>query len=292
MRADPEHRRPPPPRRRADFMPTAARAWGLVVVFARRSPALVAAGAVAFAAGDLVPAALLERAHIGLGGSGDLAADFGRWGAAWLYGLMVARYVLPALVGAALFLAMQRVFMAGGGNGIAALRDVGSLAGVTGALLVAKLAGSAAAWTAANLPGLLVLMLGQVSALLALLLVAPLFILAAVSVVRLSLAPPALALGLAKAAAESWDITRGRVLHILGVWLVTSAPLATVATALAWWGAASTILAMLPLGLLALLLAGAVSSLLYKSYRLPAHMRPDRRPSRNRSRRAEPALAK
>jgi hypothetical protein len=82
------------------------------------------------------------------------------------------------------------------------------------------------------------------------------------------------------------------VLHILGVWLVTSAPLATVATALAWWGAASTILAMLPLGLRALLLAGAVSSLLYKSYRLPAHMRPDRRPSRNRSRRAEPALAK
>jgi hypothetical protein len=292
MRADPEHRRPAPPRRRADFLPTAARAWGLVVVFARRAPALVAGGAVAFAAGDLVPAALLERAHIGLGGSGDLVADFGRWGAAWLYGLMVARYVLPPVVAAGLFLAMQRVFMAGGGKGLGALRDVASWARVSAALLAAKLAGTAALWTAANVPALLVLMLGQISALLTLVLFAPLFIMAVVSAVRLSLAPPALALGLAKAAAESWEITRGRVRHIVGVWLVTSAPVAAAATALAWWGVNSYLLAVLPLGLLALLLAGAVSSLLYKSYRLPAHMRPDRRPSRNRSRRAEPALAK
>jgi hypothetical protein len=142
------------------------------------------------------------------------------------------------------------------------------------------------------MPVMLVLILGQVSALLTLVLLAPLFVMAALCVVRLSLAPAALALGLAKSAAESWEITRGRALHILGVWLVTGAPLAAAATALAWWAPANDLPVVLPLGLLALLLAGALSSLLYTSYRLPAHMRPDRRPSRNRSRRSEPALAK
>jgi hypothetical protein len=292
MRADPEHRRPPPPRRRADFLPTAARAWRLVGIFARRCPALLAAAAVAFAASDLVPTMLLERAHVGLGGSGDLVTDFGRWGAAWLYGLMAARYVVPVIAGAALFLAMQREFTTGGDTGPATMRDVASWARVAAALLGFKLAGSAAAWIAAFLPIALVLVLGRISAGLTLVLLAPLFVSAAICFVRLSLAPSALALGLAKSAAESWEITRGRVLHILGVWLVAGAPLAACAGALALWRPANSLLAVLPLGLLALLVASAVCSLLYTSYRLAAPMRPDRRPSHNPSRRSEPALAK
>jgi hypothetical protein len=292
MRADPEHRRPAPPARRAAFLPVAARAWGLLLIFARRAPAFVLAGAAAFAAGDLVPAALLERAHVGFGDSGDAAADFGQFGVAGYYALVTLRFALPAVIGAGLFLAMQRMFMAGGSGGFASLRLYGCWARVSSALMALKLLGAAAFWTAATLPTALVLVVGPMSALLTLVLVAPLFVVLAVCVVRLSLAPPPLALGLRQALAESWEITRGRVLTILGVWLVASAPVALAATVLTWWGSGDYLLCALPLGLLALLLAGAVSSLLYKSYRLPPHLRPDRRPSRHRNRRAEPALAK
>jgi hypothetical protein len=291
MRADPEHRRPAPPRKRAEFLPTAGRAWGLVAIFARRSPVLLAIGAVAFAASDLVPSVLLERAHIGLG-SGDLAADFGSWGVAGLDALVLARFALPAVIGAGFVLAMQRVFLAGGGTGLAALRAYVSWAKIALALIALKALGTAMAWVAETLPPLLVASLGPVSAVLSLILVAPLFVMLGVSVVRLSLAPPALALGLPKAAAESWEITRGRVFHVLGVWVVAGAPLAAGAMGLTWWGADGYLTCELPLGLVAVLLAGAVSSLLYKSYRLPPQLRPDRRPSRNRSRRAEPVLAK
>jgi hypothetical protein len=291
MRADPDLRRPAPPRKRADFLPTARRAWGLLVIFARRSPALLATGAVAFAASNLVPSILLERAHIGLG-TGDEGADFGRLGVVGFDALVLARFALPAVIGAGFLLAMQRVFLAGGRTGFAALREYASWARVALALVALKAVGAFSSWVAGALPALLVASLGAVSATLSLILLAPLFVMLGVSVVRLSLAPPALALGLPKAAAESWEITRGRVLHMLGVWMVASAPLVGAASALSWWGMDGYLTCELPLGLAAVLLAGAVSSLLYKSYRLPPHLRPDRRPSRNRSRRSEPALAK
>jgi hypothetical protein len=296
MRADPEHRRPTPPRRHADFLPTAARAWGLVLIFVRRSPAMLAGVTVAFAAADGVPRFLLERAHIGLGGSGDLIADFGTWGAAWIYALRAARFVLPAAIAAAPLLSMQRMFLAGGTSPVRTWAWWACWARLAMALLLLKLAGSGAAWLAAEMPVQLVEMIGPVSALLTLLLLAPLMLLAAMALLRLSLTPPPMALGLPKAVSESWQITRGHAGFMLGAAMVAAAPLALAASAFAWWqplsdGAASLVV-VLPLGLFGLLLAGGLTSLWYHSYRLPPDLRPDRRPSRNRGRRAEPALVK
>jgi hypothetical protein len=296
MRADPEHRRPAPPGRRADFLPTAARAWGLVLIFVRRSPAMLAGAILAFAAADRVPHALLERAHVGLGGSGDLVQDFGAWGATWILALRAARFALPAVIAAAPLLSMQRMFLARGESPLRSAAWWTCWARLAAALLALKIAGYGAEWLAAELPARLVLLLGPISAILTLILLAPLAVLGALAVLRLSLTPPPMALGLPRALAESWQITRGHGGVMIGAGMIAAAPLALAASAFAWWrppaDTAAALIVVLPLGLFALLLAGGLTSLWYHSYRLPQDLRPDRRPSRNRGRRAEPLLAK
>ena len=290
MRADPAHRQaPPPPRRRTDFLPIAAHAWRLLPRFVARRPVTLACAIAAAGLADLIASLLLDRAHIGLGGTGDLVADFGASEATWLYALMAVRFVAPPLAAALLLLSMLRMVLADGKAGRISL--FGRWAILAGCLLALRLLAAALARMAAMLPLTLLLVLGPISALLTLVLLAPFLAVVMLAIFRLWLAAPSIALGLKRPFAESWEITRGRVARLLGAWLIATAPLLVIVLARdSWMADAGGNAVSFILWLVASLLAGALSGLLYQLYRLPAALRPDRRPSHNRASRIEPAL--
>ena len=136
--------------------------------------------------------------------------------------------------------------------------------------------------------------LGRISTILALILLLPAVCLAMTWLLRLSFGLPAIALGLPRALAEGWDISRAHVSRALCVCLLAYLPLglalAVCLTArLERLGWPETLLRPL-LDVLGVSLAGSLTGLFYRQLRLPLGLRPDMRPSWNRNARREPVI--
>ena len=136
--------------------------------------------------------------------------------------------------------------------------------------------------------------LGRTSTILTLILLLPGVCLALTWLLRLSFGLPAVSLGLPRALAEGWAISRFHVARALCVWLLAYLPLLVVfgvlhavrSDPLGW---AETLVRPV-LDVVAVSLTGALTGLFYRTLRLPRDFRPDVRPSWNVSMRREPVI--
>jgi hypothetical protein len=213
-------------------------------------------------------------------------------GLACLYALAILLNTGPVLLAAVLMPSMHRMII--GAPAPEHLATLKARTKLTGVLFVLVLAGLAVLNLYVLLPRLLIVRLGQTSALLTMILLLPEAILALLALLRLSLGLPAISLGLPRALAEGWDISRGHTLRVASVFAVTLLPPLLVMALWLWWRPR-------PLGWPALFLrpcidlafvslTASLTGLFYRKSRLPLAFRPDRRPSRNPAHRQQPIL--
>jgi hypothetical protein len=290
IRADPATRLPPRPPRNFAILRDARHAWLQTAGAVRRAPLLVLAclfgwGAVRFACFHII-----EQAHLNLPGDPGLGRT--RWAIAGLFAAAALADAGPVFVAAILMPKLHRLILdqPPPPRAAAAVRAV-KLFGVMFVMMLAAL-------TMLNvyrlLPLVLVRALGRTSTILTMILLLPAVCLGLTGLLRLSFGLPALSLGLPRALAEGWAISRGRVIRVLAVWTVALAPVIAVIGVSLWlrpdpsgWPA----LIFRPCIDMALVaLTASLTGVFYRAHRLPPPIRPDMRPSRNPAHRKSPVF--
>jgi hypothetical protein len=286
IRADPLNRLPRRTRRSFGIWRDTKAAWTLTATAWRRLPVLFAAALVMW--GILRFACLrgLAEAHLEFVGRLTLPQ------AASLLALAIAADLGPLLLAASLWPAQHRLILKAPAPPLAV--QTARAGRMLGAGLLLALSGGAVLGLFLALPFIAMPALGRISTILAMILLLPAVSLAMICLLRLSFGLPALALGLPRALAEGWDISRGHVWRTLSVWLLAYLP---VGLALAGCQAArldpigwpETLIRPL-LDVIAVSLTGSLTGLFYRHFRLPLALRPNMRPSWNRSARREPVI--
>lgn len=288
IRADPETRLPPRARRSLAIWRDARQAWALTAQACWRFKLLFVAALLCWGAVRYLCLRAIEQAHLGLVAGGGLD----RWDLAGIFGLAVLADAGPVFLAAAFFPRQHRLVL--GAPDPALRQGAVRMARVFGTALAMAVCGFVVLQGYLLLPLVLLGALGRVSTILTMVLLLPLVCLLFVAMLRLSYGLPAMALGLRRPLAEGWAISRFHVMRSLAVCAVAFLPLAALA---ACWIA----LAPDPLGWAAMIvrpladcvavsLTASLTGVFYRTYRLPLALRPDVRPSRNRSQRVEPVI--
>lgn len=282
MRADPENRLPGRVRvRREALVRRAVALWRMAGRSALALPASHAAALLAWALADGLAVREFTRAHLGLG-----LPSAGEWqsGLALRLAIAVAALVLgPPIVLGLLSCMIHRRMLNGART--AWWPCAGRALALTAALWLLTLfacAGYAAVLLAA-LPAI-----GPTSTLLTAILLLPLPVGVVIASVRMLTGLPAASLGLPRAAAEGWMISTGRVGPLLGMAVIGLGPLLILRAALSMTRLGGFAVPVMDIA--AFSWTGCLTADFYRRFRVPAALRPDRRPSRNRAARQEPAL--
>jgi hypothetical protein len=291
IRAEPGHRLPARHRRHYGIVRDVRLAWALAGRAVARMPLLFLGVTTGWGAARALCWQGLYQAHLGLGGA-DTLADFAFWGRVGLCADGVLLGLGPLILAAALMPPVHRLILEAPAPGWPriVLRAGKTLAALLGLALMVAL--GVVLW--AGLPRLLLGTLGVVSSLLLLVLLLPVAVAAVIAAIRLVIGLPAISLGLPRALAEGWMISRCHVLRAVCVFGLTGLPVSVLG--LVWlfglgdpYGWPATILQPVT-DVLAVSLTASVTGLLYRANRLPAALRPDRRPSRNRNQRRQPVF--
>ncbi len=286
IRADPLNRLPRRTRRSFGIWRDTKTAWTLTAAAWRRNPALFTATLVIWGLVRFACLHGLAAAHLGHGRRLSLAE------AAGLLGLAIAADVGPLLVAACLWPAQHRLILKAAAPPLAV--QAARAARMLGAALLLAICAAASLGVFLALPVVALPALGRISTILALILLLPAVCVAMTWLLRLSFGLPAIALGLPRALAEGWDISRAHVSRTLCVCLLAYLPLGValaicLTARLERLGWPETLLRPL-LDVLGVSLAGSLTGLFYRQLRLPLGLRPDMRPSWNRSARREPVI--
>jgi hypothetical protein len=291
IRADPESRLPGRFRRSYGILADVGSAWRLTAQAMLRRPGLLIGVAMAWGVVRFLCLAALQRSHLALS-TDDATAEFERWNVAKLMAIALLVDFGPVLVATAVLPPLYRLSLAAPvPGGRVGARRIAATFGV----LMGMAMSLSAAWVSIRLgPALLIRPLGRTSTLLTMILVLPVYGVLLVALLRLSFGLPAIALGLPRPLSEAWVISRCHVVRTGGIVLLAGLPL--VLAGVGWF-----VLNPDPLGLVASLvrpgldviavaLTASLTAVFYRSYRLPYALRPDQRPSRNRTRRRDPVV--
>jgi hypothetical protein len=289
IRADPTTRLPARARRSFAILRDARAAWALTAQALRRLPVLFAATTLGWGAAHYLCLRAIERAHLRLLSGTDAPTT---WDLAWLLGLALAADSGPVWLAVAILPPQHRLILAAPRPGWAAAA-ARSLR-LAGTILAMALCGLLLDAACTLLPRVLIPAIGTTSTILTLILLFPASCAALVALLRLAFGLPAIALGLKTPLAEGWAISRFHVTRTLGVCAAAALPLAAIVAAwivagpapLGW---ANTLLRPV-LDVATVSLTASLTGLFYRAYRLPAGLRPDVRPSRNRNQRREPVF--
>ena len=184
-----------------------------------------------------------------------------------------------------------RHLMVGDDGGVAAFLPVRSLRSVIGVLLLTQIIAVASPGLMIGALYLLKHEVGPVSTWLSVPLLLPLALLGLACALRLSLAAAPAALNLSAPLADSWDITDGHTLFMAGACIMAMGPLFILALLGVRYGPSGTAVQAIGLTAVVLALSGAQAGLMVGFYqRWQTVLRPDMRPSRNRTRRREPLI--
>jgi hypothetical protein len=284
IRADPQNRPQRRTRRSFGIWRDIKAAWWLTLAAWRRRPLLFAVALVIWALVRFACLRKLGQAHLGLGGTLSVTQ------AASLAALALTADLGPVVLAALLWPAQHRIMLASPRVSLAAA--AARAARMLGVAFAFALCGAAIINLPLVLPGILLPAIGRVSTILTLILLLPGAGLGVVWLLRLSFGLPAISLGLPRALAEGWDISRHHVARALCVWLGACLPLMLVfgecmAARLDAVGWAETLVRPV-LDVAAVSLTGSLTGLFYRDMRLPLGLRPDVRPSWNPRMRREP----
>ncbi len=283
IRVDPQSRPLRRTRRSFGILRDVRTAWRLTLQAWRRMPLAFAAALVMWSAVRFGCLDGLAQAHLEPGGRLTLPA------AASLLLLAITVDVGPIVLAALLWPGLHRMILDAPAPGRSAW--LGRAARLFGTALLLALAAAAALGLPLALALWLRPALGRVSTILTLILLLPAVGLALLAVLRLSFGLPAISLGLPRALAEGWDISRLHGLRAALVWLLAILP---VAMALVCWMVLAPDRfgwAVRPaLDVLLVSLTGSLTGLFYRDMRLPIGLRPDVRPSWNAGMRREPNI--
>ena len=229
----------------------------------------------------------LTQAHLQFGGRLTLAE------AGSLLGLAIAADLGPLLLAACLWPAQHRLILKAQPPVLAV--QAARAARMLGKCFLLALCGALAVGLYLVVPFVALPVLGRVSTILTLILLLPASSVAMIWLLRLSLGVPAISLGLPRALAEGWDISRFHVSRTLCVWLLAYLPVIValalcLAARLDRLGWTETLVRPL-LDVVAVSLTGSLTGLFYRQHRLPLGLRPDVRPSWNRGARREPVIS-
>ena len=286
IRADPLNRLHRRKRLSLGILRNTKEAWVLTAAAWRHMPALFAAALVTWAILRFACLYGLNQTHVTFGGRRTLA-DL-----ASLLALVVTTNAGPVFLAACLWPPQHRLILdAPTVTQAVRARRATRMLGVT---LLMALGAAILLATYLALPLLLVRAIGRISTILTLILLLPAVLLALVWLLRLSFGLPAISLGLPRALAEGWYISRFHVWRALCVCLLAFLP---AALALAGWlalrpdplGWAETLVRPVA-DVVVVSLTGSLTGLFYRDMRLPRGLRPDVRPSWNRDFRREPII--
>ena len=265
--------------------------WRLGVTSMRGTKLLLPAAIALTALGRFLVLRYIDRQHLDLGRSGTLLEDFGWTGVAWIGFVRLQSVLLTAYAAAALVCGVLRRVFLNEATSLAALWPRRRLLALTGFFLV-LLAAPYVLNAAILLRDVMELMIGPVSTALAEVLLAPVLIAAGIGVLRLSLQAVPIALGHRLAAAESFSMSRGHVWLIAATYGLALAP---AVIGVSWLRGVASIgdftrdVVVAPAGAILITLLGAgMMAALYQI--LFPGMAEEERPSRDASRRREPAL--
>jgi hypothetical protein len=282
----------PPPAEEPPLLLAVWQGWRLGVGAVRGTKLLLPAAIALTAIGRYLVLQYIDRQHLELGRTGSLLEDFGWSGVAWIGFVHVQSVLLSAYAGAAVVCAVLRRVFLGETTSLAALwpkRRVLAIFGLFVLLLAAP-----ALWDAAIfVRDVVELTIGPVSTLLTELLFAAPAIAGFIAILRFSLMVVPMAQGHHLAAAESFRVSRGHVCFIAITYaLAVAPPLLLVRLLVAWApiGDLTREALVLPVGFVVAWLWGAgMMAGLYQRF-FPG-LAEEERPSRNATRRREPALA-
>jgi hypothetical protein len=286
IRADPQTRLARRTRRSFGIWRDTRAAWTLTFAAWRHMPWLFAAALLVW---GIIRAACLRglaQAHLEFGVRLTLPE------AASLLALAIASDLGPLVMAACLWPAQHRLILTAASPPMAA--QAARAAKMLGAAFVLALGGAALLRLYLAVPLVALPALGRVSTILTLILLLPAVCYAMICLLRLSFGLPAISLGLPRALTEGWDISRFHVARSLCVGLLATLPVilalaGCVAARMERLGWAETLVRPL-LDVIAVSLTGSLTGLFYRGLRLPLALRPDRRPSWNRSARREPVI--
>jgi hypothetical protein len=292
IRANPETRLPGRTRRDYGIVRDMRVAWVLAARSIARMPLLFLAATASWGIARFLCWHGLSQAHLGLA-TADTIADVEFWRHLGRASDLILILFGPLILAALLMPRLHR-------------RILGAVAPLNLAIAMWRSLRVLLALTALALGFLFILIvwvglplsllraIGPVSTRLTFLLLLPFAFAAMLGVLRLTLGLPALSLGLRDALAEGWAISRFQVARTLATFLGACAPLIAGYAAFLTLGPdplgwPATVLHPV-LDVLSITVAGSLTGLLYRDHRLAPALRPDRRPSRHRDFRREPAL--
>jgi hypothetical protein len=291
IRADPATRLPARPPRNFAILRDAGRAWIQTGRSVRHAPVLVATALLVWGAVRFACVRAIDQAHLGL--PGNPATGHSRWDIAGLLLVAAVADTGPVFMAAALMPTLHRLIL--DQAPVTRAAATGRAAKLFGAVFAMALAALIVLNTYRLLPLLLIRTLGGTSSTLTMILLAPAVCLVLAGLLRVASGLPGLSLGLPRALAEGWAISRGQVVRILAVWASALAPVIAIMALWVW-------LRPDPLGWPALILrpcidvalvalTAGLTGVFYRAHRLPAAVRPDVRPSRNPAQRKTPVFS-